>query len=61
MIYTSGIVRDLTVEESLEQLQDNKLTAVCEKVSPLPLVPFHPLPHHVLPTYLFSTCGRSLT
>ncbi|KAI1798480.1 sphingolipid C9-methyltransferase [Ganoderma leucocontextum] len=32
MIYTSGIVRDLTIEESLEQLQDNKLTAVCEKL-----------------------------
>ena len=32
MIYTSGVVRDLTVEESLEQLQDNKLTLVCEKV-----------------------------
>lgn len=32
MIYTSGIIRDLTIEESLEQLQDNKLTVVCEKV-----------------------------
>ena len=34
MVYTSGIVTDLTVEESLEQLQDNKLTVVCEKVCP---------------------------
>lgn len=32
MIYTSGIVLDLQTEESLEQLQDNKLTVVCEKV-----------------------------
>ena len=32
MIYTSGIIRDITIEESLEQLQDNKLTVVCEKV-----------------------------
>ena len=29
MIYTSGIIRDITTEESLEQLQDNKLTVVC--------------------------------
>ncbi|KAI0731023.1 sphingolipid C9-methyltransferase [Earliella scabrosa] len=33
MIYTSGIVRDITIEESLEQLQDNKLTIVCEKLN----------------------------
>ena len=32
MVYTSGIIRDLSTEESLEQLQDNKLTVVCEKV-----------------------------
>lgn len=32
MIYTSGIVTDLTREETLEELQDNKLTVVCEKV-----------------------------
>lgn len=57
MIYTSGIVRDLTVEESLEQLQDNKLTIVCEKVRSLLLSRF------ILfrSTYPFSTCGRSLT
>ena len=35
MIYTSGVVLDLTREESLEQLQDNKLTIVCEKVRSL--------------------------
>ncbi|KAI0748862.1 sphingolipid C9-methyltransferase [Fomes fomentarius] len=33
MIYTSGIVLDLTTEETLEQLQDNKLTVVCEKLN----------------------------
>ncbi|KAG8931731.1 hypothetical protein FRC02_002283 [Tulasnella sp. 418] len=32
MIYTSGIVLDIDNEESLEQLQDNKLTVVCEKL-----------------------------
>lgn len=32
MIYTSGIISDITKEESLEQLQDNKLGVVCEKV-----------------------------
>ena len=32
MIYTSGIVGSLEEEESLEKLQDNKLTVVCEKV-----------------------------
>lgn len=31
MVYTSGIIRDITTEETLEQLQDNKLTIVCEK------------------------------
>lgn len=34
MIYTSGIINDLTREETLEELQDNKLTVVCEKVCP---------------------------
>ncbi|OBZ77976.1 putative fatty acid methyltransferase [Grifola frondosa] len=33
MVYTSGIVTSLTEEESLEQLQDNKLTVVCEKLN----------------------------
>ncbi|TCD66874.1 hypothetical protein EIP91_000772 [Steccherinum ochraceum] len=32
MIYTSGVVTDLTREETLEELQDNKLTIVCEKL-----------------------------
>jgi sphingolipid C9-methyltransferase len=32
MLYTSGIVSDINREESLEQLQDNKLAVVCEKV-----------------------------
>lgn len=32
MVYTSGIVSDITKEESLEQLQDNKMAIVCEKI-----------------------------
>lgn len=32
MIYTSGIISDITREESLEKLQDNKLAIVCEKI-----------------------------
>jgi sphingolipid C9-methyltransferase len=32
MVYTSGIVLDLDTTESLEQLQDNKLAVVCEKL-----------------------------
>ena len=32
MIYTSGIVSSIDTEESLEQLQDNKLAIVCEKI-----------------------------
>lgn len=32
MIYTSGIISDPTKEETLEQLQDNKLAIVCEKI-----------------------------
>ena len=32
MIYTSGIISDIHREESLEQLQDNKLAIVCEKI-----------------------------
>ena len=32
MIYTTGIVTDLNREETLEELQDNKLTVVCEKL-----------------------------
>ncbi|OAA56647.1 cyclopropane-fatty-acyl-phospholipid synthase [Niveomyces insectorum RCEF 264] len=32
MVYTAGIVSDVHAEESLEQLQDNKLAIVCEKI-----------------------------
>ncbi|GFF50294.1 probable fatty acid methyltransferase [Aspergillus udagawae] len=32
MVYTSGIIGDVDKEESLEQLQDNKLAVVCEKI-----------------------------
>jgi len=32
MIYTSGIISDINKEESLEQLQDNKMGIVCEKI-----------------------------
>jgi len=32
MVYTSGIISDITKEETLEQLQDNKLRIVCEKI-----------------------------
>lgn len=32
MIYTSGIISDTTKEETLEELQDNKLAIVCEKI-----------------------------
>lgn len=32
MIYTSGIISDPTREESLEEMQDNKMAIVCEKI-----------------------------
>lgn len=32
MIYTSGIISDANKDETLEELQDNKLTVVCEKL-----------------------------
>lgn len=32
MIYTSGVISDITREETLEELQDNKLKIVCEKI-----------------------------
>lgn len=32
MIYTSGLIHNIEKEESLEQLQDNKLKVVCEKI-----------------------------
>lgn len=33
MIYTSGVVLDITREETLEELQDNKLAIVCNKLN----------------------------
>ncbi|KAJ3077361.1 hypothetical protein HDU98_000011 [Podochytrium sp. JEL0797] len=33
MIYTSGIITDLNKPETLEQLQDNKLNLVCDKIN----------------------------
>lgn len=33
MIYTSGVISDITAEESLEQLQDNKLHIVADKIN----------------------------
>lgn len=32
MIYTSGVISDITKEESLEELQDNKLNIVADKI-----------------------------
>lgn len=32
MVYTSGIISDITREETLEELQDNKLAIVCKKL-----------------------------
>ncbi|KFA60434.1 hypothetical protein S40285_09001 [Stachybotrys chlorohalonatus IBT 40285] len=32
MIYTSGVISDTTREETLEELQDNKMAIVCEKL-----------------------------
>ena len=32
MIYTSGVISDINSEETLEQMQDNKLAIVCEKI-----------------------------
>lgn len=33
MVYTSGIIADPSREESLEQMQDNKLAIVCKKMN----------------------------
>lgn len=33
MIYTSGIISDISSEETLEQMQDHKLKVVCEKIA----------------------------
>ncbi|OBT84700.1 cyclopropane-fatty-acyl-phospholipid synthase [Pseudogymnoascus sp. 03VT05] len=32
MIYTSGVISDTTREETLEEMQDNKMAIVCEKI-----------------------------
>ncbi|KAF6805149.1 cyclopropane-fatty-acyl-phospholipid synthase [Colletotrichum sojae] len=32
MIYTSGVFSDITREETLEEMQDNKMAVVCEKI-----------------------------
>ena len=32
MVYTSGLIKDMTKMETLEELQDNKMTMVCEKL-----------------------------
>jgi sphingolipid C9-methyltransferase len=32
MIYTSGVISDIEKEETLEEIQDNKLAIVCEKL-----------------------------
>ncbi|KAL6249988.1 hypothetical protein RBB50_002289 [Rhinocladiella similis] len=36
MIYTSGVISDINREETLEELQDNKLAIVCQKVGVQP-------------------------
>ena len=33
MIYTSGVILDNTKEETLEELQDNKMAIVCNKLN----------------------------
>ena len=33
MVYTSGVISDIHRMETLEELQDNKLTMVCEKLA----------------------------
>ena len=33
MVYTSGIVTEIDREQTLEELQDNKMTVVCEKLN----------------------------
>jgi len=32
MVYTAGVISDINKEETLEQLQDNKMAIVCEKI-----------------------------
>lgn len=33
MVYTSGVIKDINRMETLEELQDNKMTLVCEKLN----------------------------
>ncbi|MBE3043031.1 class I SAM-dependent methyltransferase, partial [Candidatus Bathyarchaeota archaeon] len=33
MVYTSGIISDVNREETLEEMQDNKMALVCEKIA----------------------------
>ena len=33
MVYTSGVISDINRMETLEELQDNKMTMVCEKLA----------------------------
>jgi len=47
MIYTSGIVLDNTIEESLETLQDNKLAVVCNKLDLKPTDRYVSVPHQL--------------
>jgi hypothetical protein len=60
MVYTSGIVTDITREETLEELQDNKLTIVCEKLDLQPHgTPFIPLPSPSFTNVTFLLCRPS--
>jgi cyclopropane fatty-acyl-phospholipid synthase-like methyltransferase len=43
MIYTSGVVLNPDIEESLEQLQDNKLAVVCSKLNLKPTDKYVPI------------------
>ena len=36
MVYTSGLIGDINREETLEELQDNKMAVVCEKIGVKP-------------------------
>lgn len=50
MIYTSGVILDPHTEETLEQLQDNKLAIVCSKLD------LKPTDRYV---YTFPLCPRT--
>lgn len=43
MIYTSGVVLNPDIEETLEQLQDNKLAVVCNKLNLKPTDRYVPI------------------